>query len=683
MSKFKYNINNLDCANCAREIEEMLNKNENFKNASVNFNTCKISYESDVNYSLEELNTIIKSVEPEAFVTNIDDVDDNQHKEFRMDILIIALIIGFCGYFLKIPKAFKIVLYLISYCLLLYRTTINAVKLLIRGNGINENALMTISCIGALLIGEVIEGMMVITLYTIGKILEEKAINNSRKSIKNLLDIKEPFANRKKGKEVEKIAVEDVKIGDILVVKKGEKIPVDGILVKGNTELDTSFLTGESELVTVNHNDSVLSGSINVGDVIEIKATSLFENSTVSKILNLLESATDKKARTETTVSKISKVYTPLIIVLAILIAVFLPIIFDVSIKDSIYRALTFLVISCPCAIAISVPLSYFTGIGVASKKGILIKGSNYLDNLSDITSIIFDKTGTLTNGAFSVSKIDIVDSASDKYTKDEIIDILIKGESYSDHPIAKSIIKLKNAKVDNTDVSNFKEITGKGISFTLNDKSVFIGNSKLCSCKYDAMLHLNINGEHIASIFIDDGIKQHAKDVISTLKTYGIKTYMFTGDKKEVALNIGKKLGIDEIKYEMLPTDKFENFEMVSKNNKITAFVGDGINDAPVLKRADIGISMGGVGTDSAIEASDIVLMSDELDRIPLAIDISKYTKKIIRQNLLFAMAVKVLILILSVLGKANMWMAVFADTGVTLLTILNTLRIMKKYRD
>lgn len=679
MKRYKYNINNLDCANCAREIEEMLNNNTNFNNAVVNFSTCKISYESDKDYTLEELNTLIKSVEPDAYITLNEEVEESTSKEYYLSILIIALVIGLLGYFLPLPKIVKIILYLISYSLLLYKTSINAIKLLKKGSGINENALITVSCIGALLIGEVLEGMMVITLYTIGKILEEKAINNSRKSIKDLLDIKEPFAYLVDGKKIVKIPVEEVKKDDVLVVKKGEKVPVDGVIIKGSSSLDTSALTGESELVSVNVSDEVLSGSINMGDVLEIKATNTFSNSTVAKILDLLESATDKKTKTENMVTKFSKVYTPIIIGLAILITIILPLIFKVPFKTSLYRALTFSVISCPCAIAISVPLSYFTGIGTASKKGILVKGSNYLDNLSNTTSIIFDKTGTLTNGTFNVEKIEVLD---DKYSKEEIIDILIKGESLSNHPIAKSILKLKKGKIDNSDVLDYKEIEGNGISFKLNKKNVLIGNSKLCGCDIDTDLHLNINGKHVASVVINDGIKENAKETINKLKNSNIKTYMFTGDKKAVALNIGKKLGLDEIKYEMLPQDKFKAFEKVSDNSEVTIFVGDGINDAPVLRRADIGISMGGVGSDSAIEASDIVLMSDELSRIPLAINISKYTKRIIKENLIFAMSVKVVILLLSVFGYANMWLAVFADTGVTLLTILNTLRIMNKFK-
>ncbi len=673
MKKYRYNINNLDCANCAREVEESLNNNKDFQNVSVNFNTLKLTYESDIDFSISELNKLVKKVEPDAFISS---EEVSNKKEYNLIILIVALIIGILGCYLNIPNYLKILLYIISYSLLLYRTTINAIKLLFKSKTINENALITISCIGALAIGDVMEGMMVITLYTIGKILEEKAINNSRKSIRDLLDIKQPFANKKNKNEVQKINVEDIKINDILVVKKGEKIPVDGVVVKGRTYLDTSALTGESELEVKNIDDVVLSGTINVGDLIEMRATSLFEDSTVAKILDLLESATDKKTKTETMVSKISKVYTPIIIILAILIIIILPL-FNVSLSDSIYRALTFLVISCPCAIAISVPLSYFTGIGVASKKGILIKGSNFLDNLSNAKKIIFDKTGTLTNGTFSVLDIEIFDKS---FTKKEIVDILVKGESFSNHPIAKSILSLTDIKIDNSDVKKYKEIDGKGIYFELNDKKISIGNKMLCNCDEEAVLHLNIDGNHIASITISDGIKENAKETIKELKEQGIKTYMFTGDKKDIALDIGKKLGIDDIKYEMLPTDKFECFEQISKDNEIAIFVGDGINDAPVLKRADIGISMGGVGTDSAIEASDIVLISDDLEKILQAINLSKYTKYIIRQNLIFAIAVKIVILLLSVFGLANMWLAVFADTGVTLLTILNTLRIIKK---
>ena len=678
MKKYKYNINNLDCANCAREVLESLNENKDFKNVIVNFNTKKLIYESDKEFTLPELNKLVKEVEPDAFIT---DEEVNIKKEYHFSILVVGVIIGLIGYFVKMPIYLKWILYVISYSMLLYRCIINSLKLLIKSKTINENLLITVSCLGALALKNVLEGIMVITLYTIGKILEEKAINNSRNSIKDLMDLTDKTVNIKVGKEVKNILVEDVKVGDILLVKKGEKIGVDGIIKSGTSSIDSSMLTGESEPVFIKEGDKVLSGSINLGDVILVRATSTFEDSTVSKILEMLESATDKKTKTETIVSKGSKIYTPVVLVLSILVMIVLPL-FGVNLSSSIYRGLTFLVISCPCAIAISVPLSYFTGIGVCSKNGILVKGSNYLDSLSSAKNIIFDKTGTLTNGTFKVTSIDIKDEEkTDEYNKDDIMEILLMGESLSDHPIAKSIMSTSGKFVDNSRVENYKEISGKGITFVLDGKQVSIGNNKIDECTETASIHMHINGKHVASIFINDGIKENTSSVIKSLQKNDIKTYMFTGDKKDVALEIGGMLGIDEIKYEMLPTDKFKAYESVEKSG-LTIFVGDGINDAPVLKRSSVGISMGSVGSDQAIEASDIVILNDELEKIPLGISISKYTKHIIKENLIFAIGVKAVILVLSVLGLASMWLAVFADTGVTLLTILNTLRIIKKFK-
>ena len=678
MKKYKYNINNLDCANCAREVLESLNENKDFKNVIVNFNTKKLIYESDKEFTLPELNKLVKEVEPDAFIT---DEEVNIKKEYHFSILVVGVIIGLIGYFVKMPIYLKWILYVISYSMLLYRCIINSLKLLIKSKTINENLLITVSCLGALALKNVLEGIMVITLYTIGKILEEKAINNSRNSIKDLMDLTDKTVNIKVGKEVKNILVEDVKVGDILLVKKGEKIGVDGIIKSGTSSIDSSMLTGESEPVFIKEGDKVLSGSINLGDVILVRATSTFEDSTVSKILEMLESATDKKTKTETIVSKGSKIYTPVVLVLSILVMIVLPL-FGVNLSSSIYRGLTFLVISCPCAIAISVPLSYFTGIGVCSKNGILVKGSNYLDSLSSAKNIIFDKTGTLTNGTFKVTGIDIKDEEkTDEYNKDDIMEILLMGESLSDHPIAKSIMSTSGKFVDNSRVENYKEISGKGITFVLDGKQVSIGNNKIDECTETASIHMHINGKHVASIFINDGIKENTSSVIRSLQKNDIKTYMFTGDKKDVALEIGGMLGIDEIKYEMLPTDKFKAYESVEKSG-LTIFVGDGINDAPVLKRSSVGISMGSVGSDQAIEASDIVILNDELEKIPLGISISKYTKHIIKENLIFAIGVKAVILVLSVLGLASMWLAVFADTGVTLLTILNTLRIIKKFK-
>ena len=675
MKKYQYNVNGLHCANCARKIEDYLKNNDDFMNVSVNFNICKLSYESEKDFSLKELNKIVKSVENDASISSI---DEHNHNEYHLSTLIIGTIIGLVAYFIDFSDTIKNILFIIAYALLLYRNIINAFKLLIKSHLIDENLLISISCIGAFLIGEKLEGMMVIILYSIGKILESYAVNKGRNSIKDLIELKVTYANLKKNNLIKKIDVGDVQIKDILVVKKGEKIPVDGIITSGSTYLDTSSLTGESLPLKVKNGDEILSGMVNIGDVIEMEVTKIYADSTVSKILELLMEATNKKAKTETIVSKISRIYTPIVLLLAIIVLIILPLLFNVSFNVALYRSLTFLVISCPCAIAISVPLSYFNGIGAASHNGILIKGSNYLDNLSNAKKIVFDKTGTLTKANLEVKAIEIDD---DKYEKSEIIEILRMGEAFSNHPIAKAIMALSDTTVDNKEIKNYKEIEGSGITFTYKKRQIAIGNNNLCKCDIDTKVHLHINGKHVASIIIDDGIKDNAKRVISELKNRDIKTYMFTGDKENIANEINNELLIDEVKANMLPQDKYHELEKIMGNG-VTLFVGDGVNDAPVLKRSDIGISMGNIGSDSAIIASDIVIINDDLAKIPLAINISKYTKSIIKQNLIFAISVKVIILILSVLGFANMWMAVFADTGLTVLAILNTLRILRKYK-
>ena len=438
MKKYKFNIYNLDCANCAIKLEEQLNKDEKLNNVSVNFTTGKISFESSSEIKVEYLNDKIKKIEPDAYISTLE--KENPHT-FSLSILIIAICIGLIGYYTKMPSIYKHILLITSYILLLYKTFINAVKLLIKSKTLNENALITISCIGAYLVGEQLEGMMVIALYTIGKILENKAISNSKNSIKDLINLKQNYANIKIDNKIKKIKVEEVKIGDTLIIKKGEFVPVDGEVIKGTTSVNSSALTGESEQITIKEKDKVLSGYINLENVIEIMATATFENSIVAQILELTQNATDKKTKTETIVSKVSRIYTPIVLTLSIIISLTLPLISNTTYQESIYRGLTFLVISCPCAIAISVPLAYFIGIGTSSRNGILIKGSNYLDALSNIKEIIFDKTGTLTTGTFNVNDIKIYDN---KYSKDEIIDILAKGETFSNHPIAKSILKLK-----------------------------------------------------------------------------------------------------------------------------------------------------------------------------------------------------------------------------------------------
>ena len=545
--------------------------------------------------------------------------------------------------------------------------------------------LIVVSAIGAYLVGKNSEGLMVITLYEIGKILESKAVNKTRKSISDLMNIKPEYAKLKQGEEWKQVTPDEVKIGDIILVKTGEKIPLDGIVIKGNAQIDNSALTGESKLIEVAENSKVLSGSINTNGLIEVKVEQTYENSTVSQILNLVENATDKKAKTETFVSKAAKIYTPVVMGLALLVAIFMPLIIaGVTYRESIYKALIFLVISCPCSIAISVPLSYFSGIGKASKKGILIKGSDYLDGIKDIKEIIFDKTGTITTGNFAVSEIQAIDA---NYTKQDVLKYFAMGEKNSNHPIAKSILKkYQEISKEIENVENFEEVSGKGLQYQYEGKTVKIGNAEFTNADKEnivgTVLYLNIDGNVVGKIILTDEIKPATKETMEKLHKLGINTKMFTGDKKEIAEKIAKEVGIKAVKSEMLPQDKYNELDTIiakrDEKQKV-AFVGDGINDSPVLARADVGISMGGIGSSSAIEASDVVIMTDELSKIIDAIEVSKKTNKIIKQNLIFSIGVKILTLLLSLLGVADMWQAVFADVGVTLITIFNTLRILK----
>lgn len=674
--KYKYNISNLDCANCAKKIEDTLNKDKNIEKAIVNFSNLKVSIETNYNGDvLKYVNKIVKRIEPD--VTLYDTPVKEENIMFDIIRLIVGVVIGIIGLIIPIAIISKILI-VISYIILLSKTCIKAIKILIKDKSLDENFLITISCIGAYLIDKQSEGLMVIALYEIGKILEAKALNNSRKSISNLMDIKPVYANVKKDDGIETVDPNEVKVKDIIIVKTGEKIPLDGIVVKGSAKLNTSALTGESVLKSVNINDNVLSGMINVDGIIEVEITTNYENSTVNKILELVENATDNKAKTETFVSRMAKIYTPIVFILAIALLLYGVIFTTDPFNNWLYKSLVFLVISCPCAIAISVPLSYFAGIGKCSKEGILVKGSNYLDNLKNIKRIVFDKTGTLTTGKFENIKIDILNN---KYSKKEIENIIVKGESLSNHPIAKSLINLIDVKIDNTDIKNFKEHKGKGISFELDNDKIKIGNYKFCNSKSDnAYIYISINDDVAASVTLTDKIKDDAKETIKKLKNKNIICEMFTGDSKSNALTTSKELGITEVNYELLPSDKYNLLEKYIDKKEVVAFVGDGINDAPTLALAHIGISMGGIGQESAIEASDVVIMTDELSKINEVINISKYTSMIIRQNLVFAIGVKVLILILSVLGIANMWQAVFADVGVTLLTILNTMRILRR---
>ena len=714
LKKYEFRLEGLDCANCANKIQNKIAENEEYKNVVVNFNTLKLSFETDINVLDEEIEKIVKSLEPEVEVINLKSNNKgNEHnhehehehhhehehkhcdgschenhdkKDKKKNTNIIRLFFGILlmviATMLNLTKEVRLALIVVAYCILLFRSSKNAIKLL-KKKTLDENFLVTISCIGALLIGEEIEGLMVIILYEIGKILEEKAVNNTRKSISELMDIRPEYANLKHENHEHKVNPEEVNIGDIIVIKQGEKIPLDGRIVSGTASLNTASITGESVLREVKENDLVLSGCINEKGLIEVKVTEKYEDSTVNKILELVENATDKKAKTETFVNKASKIYTPIILVLAVLVVILMPLVAKITYIDAVYRALIFLVVSCPCAIVISVPLSYFSGIGKASKKGILIKGSNFLDAIRNIKYIAMDKTGTLTKGKFEVEKIKVYD---EDFSEDEILEFAAIGESFSNHPLAVAVLN-KYGKVVNQDrVSDFEEITGKGLQYKLDEKTIKIGNAELTDAKEETtigtIIYVKIENSVIGALVLNDVIKPEAKEAMDGLKHLGISTWMFTGDNLEVAKKVAKEIGINDVKAEMLPTDKYSELEKIIKNKKDgkVAFVGDGINDSPVLALADIGISMGGIGSSSAIEASDMVIMTDNLNKIGEAIKISKFTNKIIKQNLIFALGTKILVLILSVLGFAQMWLAVFADVGVTLITILNTIRILNK---
>lgn len=687
MKSYKYTLEGLDCAACAKKVEDEIANTEGYEEVVVNFSTLKLTFKTDKPSPKKEITKLVRKLEPDVEV--LEDGEENHDKEEHNGNDIARIVIGIAIYLIAIVGKFntivKSVLTIIAFVILLYKTAKKGFKQLFKNKVLDENMLIVVSAIGAYLVGKNSEGLMVITLYEIGKILESKAVNKTRKSISDLMNIKPEYANLKQGEEWKQVTPDEVKIGDVILVKTGEKIPLDGIVIKGNAQINNSALTGESNLIEVAENSKVLSGSINTNGLIEVKVEQTYENSTVSQILNLVENATDKKAKTETFVSKVAKIYTPVVMGLALLVAIFMPLIISgVTYKESIYKALIFLVISCPCSIAISVPLSYFSGIGKASKKGILIKGSDYLDGIKDIKEIIFDKTGTITTGKFAVSEISAIDT---NYTEQDILKYFAMGEKNSNHPIAKSILnKYEEISKEIENVEKFEEVSGKGIQYQYEGKTIKIGNAEFTNANKEnivgTVLYLNIGGTVVGKIVLTDEIKPLTKETMEKLHKLGINTKMFTGDKKEIAEKIAKEVGIKAVKSEMLPQDKYNELDtIIAKRDEYqkVAFVGDGINDSPVLARADVGISMGGIGSSSAIEASDVVIMTDELSKIVDAIEVSKKTNKIIKQNLIFSIGVKILTLVLSLLGVADMWQAVFADVGVTLITIFNTLRILK----
>ena len=580
------------------------------------------------------------------------------------------------------------VIFIIAYLIVGLEILKKALRNITRGKVFDENFLMSVATIGAFTIGEFPEAVAVMLFYQVGELFQSYAVDKSRKSISSLMDIRPDFANVEREEKIEKVDPDEVKIGEIIVVKPGEKVPLDGIVVEGKTSLDTKALTGESLPREIAENDEILSGSINLNGVIKIKVTKEYGESTVSKILDLVENASSKKSKSENFITKFAEYYTPIVVIIAVILAIVPPLLIkDATFSDWIYRALSFLVVSCPCALVISIPLSFFGGIGGASKMGVLIKGSNYLEQLANTEIIVFDKTGTLTEGVFEVQKVHAIDMS-----EEELLRITAYAENYSNHPISLSVKKAYNKEIDEKQILNTEEISGHGIVAKIGNQDVLVGNEKLMSennikitkCEdIGTILNVAVDGKYAGYILIADKIKKDSKKAIKELKKNNIKqTVMLTGDRKNVGEHVAKELGLDKVYTELLPDGKVEKVESLlkekSEKGKL-AFVGDGINDAPVLALADIGIAMGGLGSDAAIEAADIVLMTDEPSKIVDAIHLSKKTMRIVKENIIFAIVIKVLVLVLSAFGLSTMWEAVFADVGVSIIAIINALRVLR----
>jgi cadmium-exporting ATPase len=609
-------------------------------------------------------------------------------KKKKEVIIIISAILFAIALFVRMSQTIQLILMLIAYILLGKDTVLKAVKNVEKGDFFDENFLMTVATLGAIIIGEYPEAVAVMLFYEVGELFQSYAINKSRKSIADMMDIKPEYANVIRDNKSEKVEPDEVQIDEIIEIKPGERVPLDAIIIKGETTLDTSALTGESIPVEVREGATILSGCINLNALILAKVTKEYFDSTVNKVLDLVENAAAKKSTSERLITRFAKIYTPIVISLAVLLAILPPIISgEYNFRVWIFRALSFLVVSCPCAFVISVPLSFFSGIGAASRAGILIKGGNYLEILSKVDIVVLDKTGTLTKGVFNVQKVVVIDK---NIKEDEFISLVAMAESGSNHPISKSIQKYYNREIDKTSINSIKEISGKGIEALINNMKILVGNEKLVNIPSDliiddigTILYVEIDNKFTGYIVISDEIKKDASKAIKGLKDVGVKkSIMLTGDIEKVSKKVGEELGLDEIYTNLLPQDKVSKFEEIIENKKSkgnVAFVGDGINDAPVLARADVGIAMGAMGSDAAIEAADVVIMTDEPSKIVTAIKSSKKTMKIAMQNIALAFGVKAIALILSALGIADMWMAVFADTGVTILAVLNSFRALK----
>lgn len=586
-----------------------------------------------------------------------------------------------------IKSKLSIIFFLLSYIIVGYKIIYKAFRNIIRGKVFDENFLMTIATLGAFFINEIPEAVTVMLFYQIGEFFQDYAVDKSRKSISSLMDIRPDYANVIKGKDTIKVNPSEVKIGNIIVIKPGEKIPLDGVVESGSSSLNTSALTGESKLRKVDVGDEVLSGSINTNGILKVKVAKEFGESTVSKILELVENASNRKSESENFITKFARYYTPIVVIIAVLLSIIPPLVFNQEFNIWLYRALSFLVVSCPCALVVSIPLSFFSGIGACSKNGILVKGSNYLEAVSKSEIVVFDKTGTITEGEFKVREVHGVD-----ITDKELLRLASYAEYYSNHPISMSIKKEYGHKIDHKKISDIKEAPGMGVIALVDNKKIMIGNNKLLeenNIEYEkcdiigTIIYIAVDNEYRGYIVINDKIKDDSIDALEKLKNLGIKkTVMLTGDKESISKSVFEKLNIDEYYSELLPQDKvniIDKLKMEKSEDGVIVFAGDGINDAPVIVSADIGISMGGVGSDAAIEASDIVIMTDELSKISTVINISKRTMKIVRQNIIFALSVKIFVLLLISFGLLTMWSAVFADVGVSVLAILNAIRILK----
>lgn len=687
-------LEGLNCANCARKIEEKVGKMEGVKESNLNFTTTtlnvKLERKVKEEHAINEIKKIVEALEPHVKVEKkVSGKTNVQRAKFEVKP---TLIIGTILYLIAVIGDFKgalaLILFVASYLLIGGKVVLTAIKNIARGQLFDENFLMTVATIGAFSISEYPEAVAVMLFYEIGETIQGYAVNKSRSSISSLMDIRADYANIIIDGKEKKVSPETVKVEDVILVKPGEKVPLDGVVIEGESFIDTSALTGESVPRKIVPNDEILSGGINTSGLLKVKVTKKFGESTVSRILEMVENAASKKADTEKFITKFAKVYTPIVVVLAILIAV-IPSIFikDALFSTWLYRALVFLVVSCPCALVVSVPLGFFAGIGGASKKGVLVKGSNYLELLKDLETVVFDKTGTLTEGVFSVTEIN-----TNGIDKEKLIEVAAMAESFSNHPIAISIIKEYGKEIDKEVIKEYKEISGRGIKAVINNEEVLVGNSKLMNefnilynevDSIGTVVYCAINGEFKGSIVISDKIKENAVEALINLKKAGVKkTVMLTGDNKKTAYKVGEKINIDEVHSELLPLDKVKEVEEIMKrsykNGKL-AFVGDGVNDAPVLARADIGIAMGGIGSDAAIEAADIVLMKDDINALVDAINVSKKTNKILWQNIVFALGIKILVMVLGTFGIANMWTAVFADVGVTIIAIINSTRCFR----